>query len=157
MKKFFKKISWKWYWSIIVMNKQTKWKGFLLWTRSKSRKNPEWKIPKIQNSPEYFFYSQLKRRLFIIERTIWCQKFGLKLLKFSTEIWNTIKKLWVFMVFWPSRFFEYRDFHPQDFLKIPGIYEKSPGSGFFVEWDIPTKSQVWPLFAMENFENFGCY
>ena len=72
--------------------------------------------------------SHLKKHLFIIERTFWYPKFGLKFLKCSTEIWNTFKKVFfgVFTIFWLSGFF-------RDFLKIPGIFGKSPGFGIFFQ------------------------
>ena len=97
---------------------------------------------------------QLNRYLFIIERTFWCQEFGLKISKFPSEIRNTFKKFWVLTVFWPdsdhrdyfesqdlcprdSGFLECRYFHPRDFLKIPGIYKKASGVGIFSGFFIP--------------------
>ena len=51
----------------------------------------------------------------------------LKLLKFSTEIWNTVKSIRKGLVF--HDFLTIGIF--RDFLKIPGIFVKSPVFGFF--------------------------
>ena len=125
-----------------------------------------WKIPKISNPCAIFKknifkqnlmfmlrecwktnQSQLKRYLFLIRRTYWCQKLRPKFLKFSTEIWNIFKKYETkigLLRFSDHQdfsnslkipeirdFFKSRDFYPWDFRKISGIYAKSPGFGIF--------------------------